>query len=365
MKAAWTVLFFLLVTAVLGTGHSKAALVTIPSSDSITTKKDTALFSPAADTTHSGLRIVADTIGVDSMGQDSAKKKSGLDAPVEYQASDSSTYLADTRTTTLFGNSKVNYQDMQLQAATISMNNDSSIAHAQGVRDSTGKLAGKPVYSQKSDNYESEQMSYNFKTKKGFIKNVSTEQGDGFLNSQSSKRSDDGTLFLQHAKYTTCDHDPPHFYLALSRAKVRPGKEVVFGPAYLVVEDVPLPLAIPGGFFPFTSKYSSGFIVPTYGQETSRGFYLRDGGYYFAINDLVDLTLLGELYTKGSWGLNVSSTYRKRYRHSGNFYANYQSTVLGEKNMPDYQKTTSFKIRPQGLDVQQPVGQRQLCHHQL
>ena len=287
----------------------------------------------------------SDTLAADSVASDSAKKDSGLEFPVQYEASDSTTYDADTRLSTLFGNSKVVYQDMQLEAAIISMNNDSSLAHAIGVKDSVNGWVGKPVYKQKSDNYESEEMTYNFKTKKGFIKHVSTAQGDGFLNSESSKRGSDGTLFLQHAKYTTCDHDPPHFYLALSRAKVYPGKEAIFGPAYLVVADVPLPLAVPMGFFPFTRSYSSGFIMPTYGSETSRGFYLRNGGYYFAINDRVDLNLLGEVYTKGSWGLNASSTYRKRYKYSGNVYVNYQNTVEGEKNMPDYTKSTSFKLQ--------------------
>lgn len=297
------------------------------------------------DSTGRNITFALDSTATDSTRADSAHKKDGLDQPVAYEANDSSTYIADTRLTTLYGDSKVRYQDMTLSAARISMNNDSTLAHAYADRDSTGELIGKPVYTQNSDNYESEEMSYNFKTKKGFIKNVSTEQGQGFLNSQSSKRANDGTLYLQHAKYTTCDAEHPHFYLALSRAKVRPGKEAVFGPAYLVVEDVPLPLAIPGGFFPFTRKYSSGFIVPSYGSETSRGFYLRDGGYYFAINDRIDLTLLGELYTKGSWGLNASSTYKKRYKYSGSFYVNYLNTIEGEKNMPDYSKTTSFKIQ--------------------
>ena len=218
-------------------------------------------------------KALTDTLSVDTLAADSTHK-GGLDFPVAYEASDSMTYEADTRLSTLFGQSKVTYQDMQLEAAVISMNNDSSLAHAIGVRDSLGELTGTPVYTQNSDSYESEEMTYNFKTKKGFIKNVSTAQGDGFLNSQMSKRSDDGTLFLQHAKYTTCDHDPPHFYLALSRAKVKPGKQAIFGPAYLVVADVPLPLAVPSGFFPFTSSYSSGFIMPSYGSETARGFYL-------------------------------------------------------------------------------------------
>ena len=222
---------------------------------------------------------------------------------------------------------------------------DSSMVRAAGERDTAGILQDKPVYSQGSDNYHSELMAFNFKTKKGYITNVETTQGDGFMQSQHSKRAADGTLYLEHAKYTTCDAKHPHFYVALSRAKVRPGKESVFGPAYLVVADVPLPLAVPYGFLPFNKKYSSGFIMPSYGDETSRGFYLRDGGYYFAINDYMDVKALGEIYTKGSWGLSAETNYRKRYRYNGNFYISFLRTVDGEKNMPDYAVTKSLKVQ--------------------
>ena len=195
------------------------------------------------------------------------------------------------------------------------------------------------------DKYESDTMAFNFKTKKGFIYNVYTEQEDGYLSSQHSKRDSSGVLYLEHGRYTTCDQPHPDFYIALSRAKVRPGKDVVFGPAYLVVADVPLPLAIPYGFFPFTKSYSSGFIMPSYGDESSRGFYLRDGGYYFAMSDKWDLKLLGEIYTKGSWGLSVASNYRKRYRYNGSFFFSYQNTKNGDKGMPDYTEQTSFKLQ--------------------
>ena len=185
----------------------------------------------------------------------------------------------------------------------------------------------------------------NFKTKKGYISNVYTQQGDGFMQSERSKRTPDGTVYLEHAKYTTCDADHPHFYVALSRAKLRPGKETVSGPAHLVVCDVPLPLAIPYAFFPINKKYSSGFIMPSYGDETNRGFYLREGGYYFALNDYMDFKALGEIYTKGSWGLSGEMNYRKRYRYNGNFYISFLRTVEGEKNMPDYAVTKSLKVQ--------------------
>lgn len=284
----------------------------------------------------------------DSLAQDSINKsrKNGIDAPVEYSAEDSLTYEAATGLAHLYGDSKVKYQNMDLQSDKIYMSLDSSLVHATGSKDTTtNELVGTPVFKMGSDEYQSDTMAFNFKTKKGLISGVYTQQQEGFLTSELSKRGANGEMFLQHGRYTTCDDPHPDFYLAMSRAKVRPGKDVVFGPTYLVVADVPLPLAIPYGFFPFTKSYSSGLIMPTYGDETERGFYLRDGGYYFAINDKMDLKLLGEIYTKGSWGLSAASNYRKRYKYSGSFYASYQNTINGEKNMPDYTKTTSFKIQ--------------------
>lgn len=297
-----------------------------------------------ADSIKAGV-LVVDSLATDSVAADSVKSKSALDQPVEYTAKDSVTFEAGMGNANLYGESKVNYQNLELTADLITMNMDSSIVHAVGRMDSTGQMKGQPVFKQGSDEYEPEKISYNFKTRKAFIDNVYTPQGNGFMISQESKRDGEGVMYVRHGKYTTCNARHPHFYLALTRAKVRPGKDVVFGPAYLVVEDVPLPLAIPYGFFPFSKKYSSGFIMPTFGDESVRGFYLRDGGYYFAINDMIDLKLIGEIYTKGSWGLSAQSNYNKRYRFSGNFFLSYQNTVEGEKNMPDYAKSTSFKVQ--------------------
>ena len=282
----------------------------------------------------------------DSIAADTLKpRKAGLDAPVQYEAKDSMVYDGVTGFAYLYGKAKINYTDMQLEAAQITMNMDSNLVHANAFVDTTGVLHDKPQNKQGGDEYNSENMSFNFKTKKGFIGNVATKQGNGYVQSRQSKRTDDGTLYIAHATYSTCDAEHPHFYLALSRGKIRPGKETIFGPAYLVVEDVPLPLAIPYGFFPINRSYSSGFIMPTYGDETSRGFYLREGGYYFALNDYLDFKVLGEIYTKGSWGLSFESTYNKRYRYRGNFYFNYLNTVEGERNMPDYSVTKSIKLQ--------------------
>ncbi len=289
-------------------------------------------------------------VGVDSSKIDTVKhdtiavSKGALDEPVFYTAKDSITFDYAASRANLYGEGKVNYQNLELTADLITMSMDSSLVHAMGREDSTGVVQGKPVFKQGDDGYEPDKISYNFKTQKAFIQNVYTEQGEGYLISEDSKRDSTGVMYLQGGKYTTCDAEHPHFYLRLTKAKVRPGKNVVFGPAYLVVEDVPLPLAIPYGFFPFSKKYSSGFIMPTYGDETRRGFYLRDGGYYFAISDKMDLKVLGEIYTKGSWGLSAQSNYKKRYRFAGNFYFSYQNTKEGEKNMPDYSVSKSFKL---------------------
>lgn len=285
---------------------------------------------------------VDDSIRLDSINR---KKSGALDAPVTFSSEDSMVYDAKSKVARLYGNSNVKYQNMDLSSDRIQMNLDSSLVRATGTADSTGAISGTPVFTMGQDKYESDTMAFNFKTKKGFIYNVYTEQKDGYLSSQHSKRDSSGVLYLEHGRYTTCDQPHPDFYIALSRAKVRPGKDVVFGPAYLVVADVPLPLAIPYGFFPFTKSYSSGFIMPSYGDESSRGFYLRDGGYYFAMSDKWDLKLLGEIYTKGSWGLSVASNYRKRYRYNGSFFFSYQNTKNGDKGMPDYTEQTSFKLQ--------------------
>lgn len=289
-------------------------------------------------------KAVDDSIRADSINRAS---KRGIDAPVTYSANDSLVYDAMTKDAKLYGNSEVKYENMDLKSDKIRMNLDSSLVHATGSPDSTEKsgIKGRPVFVMGADNYDTDTIAFNFKTKKGLVQNALTKQEDGFLRSKLSKRTATGDVYLAHGRYTTCDKEHPDFYISLSRAKVRPGKDVVFGPAYIVVADVPLPFAIPYGFFPFTKSYSSGFIMPSYGDEQNRGFYLRDGGYYFAISDKMDLKLLGEIYTKGSWGLTATSNYRKRYKYNGSFLFSYQDTRTGDKGMPDYAKQTSFKLQ--------------------
>lgn len=289
--------------------------------------------------------LALDSLGMDSLAADTTKKKEPLDAPVIYEASDSIVFTKEGYAH-LYGEGKVNYQNIELTSAVITMNMDSSTVYATGVTDTAGVETGSPIFKDGETPYESKIMRYNFKTKKGFINSIVTQQGEGYVTSEEGKKGANDEIYMRHGKYTTCDnHEHPHFYLKLSMAKVRPKKNVVFGPAQLVVEDVPLPIAVPFGFFPFNSSYSSGFIKPTYGDEMNRGFYLRDGGYYFAISDQMDLKVLGEVFTKGSWGLSAASNYNKRYKFSGSFNASYLVTKTGEKNMPDYSVSKDFRIQ--------------------
>lgn len=267
-----------------------------------------------------------------------------LDNFVDFSAKDSLVMFGQNKAF-MYGDSKVVYGEIDLAADELQMDMKESTVYAVGRPDTTGEIIGSPVFKDKSGEYESKTMRYNFKTERGYITDVVTQQGEGYLTGGKTKKMEDNTYFMENGRYTTCDdHEHPHFYMQLTKAKVVPKKNVVSGPAYMVLCDVPLPLAVPFGYFPFSSKYSSGIIMPTFGDDYQRGFYLSDGGYYFAINDYVDLALTGEIYTKGSWGLAARSSYRKRYKFSGNFDMSYLTTINGEKGDPDYSKQKNFRI---------------------
>ncbi len=272
------------------------------------------------------------------------REKVDLDAPVNLESTDS-VVMFGRNLVFLYGDAQVTYGELKLDAAEVKVDLQTSDVYAMGRADSTGEVTGTPVFEEKGTPYESETMSYNFKSKKGYITNVVTQQGEGYITGGRAKKNEDDSFFFEDGKYSTCDnHDHPHFYLQLTRSKLKPGKNVVTGPAYMVLAGLPLPLAVPFGYFPFSDKYASGVIVPTFG-DYNRGFYLSNGGYYFAINDNIDLALTGEIYTKGSWGLNAQSTYNKRYKYSGNFSVNYLTTITGDKGQSDYSKATNFQVR--------------------
>lgn len=298
-------------------------------------------------------KVAAKTDSLSIMAQDSASvlKKDSLSitaqdsismedqtlkAAVYYTAQDSMIFTSDNMGY-LYGEADIKYGKMGIKGQYITVDMDSSLISSTFGVDSLGKEFGLPVFMEGETEYEMKKVRYNFETRKAFINHVVTQQGEGNIVANEAKKNADNSFYMRNAKYTTCDqHDHPHFYLNLSKAKVRPDKDVVTGPAWLVVADVPLfPVVLPFAFFPFTKTYSSGIIMPSYGDEMTRGFYLQNGGYYFALSDYIDLAVTGELYTKGSWGAGVRSNYRKRYKYSGNFNVYYLNTVTGEKELKE------------------------------
>jgi hypothetical protein len=271
-------------------------------------------------------------------------KSDQIDAQIVYSANDSIVLLGNG-TGFLHGKSDVKYKNINLKADFVRVKMDSSTVFARGKTDSVGKKIDEPVFTEGKTEYASKELTYNLKTKKGYIRQAVTKQGEGYVVSDKTKKTSDDILCITDGKYTTCDdHEHPDFYLDLTRGKVKTGKYIVSGPAYLVVEDVPLPVAIPFGFFPFTDKYSSGIVMPTFRDEQTRGFGLMGGGYYFAISDYMDLEVKADIFTKGTWAVNATSTYVKRYKYHGTFNFNYREDVIGEKSLPEYSKTPSLSL---------------------
>jgi len=293
--------------------------------------------------------VPVDTMMLDSMQFDTISadtvKKPFIDAPIVYNAEDSIVVSFDGQKVYLYNNAKVTYQQIVLTAYYIELNLQTKEIYAEGMLDSTETMVQKPVFTQGSEEYESETMRYNFVTEKAFITKVVSEQGEGFILSDRTKKIGEETFITEKAKYTTCDADHPHFYMHLTKAKVISNKKIVTGPAYLVLEDFPIyfPM-LPFGFFPNNPTYSSGILVPTYGEEQNRGFFLRDGGYYWAAGDYFDLAVKGELYSKGSWGVQTHTNYRKRYKFSGGFDFRYNVNIYGEEGFDTYSRTPQFAV---------------------
>ncbi len=287
---------------------------------------------------------------VDQVQPDSAQaRQTGsammLDAEVKYQASDSIKFSISSGKMYLYGDASINYQDITLTAYTIELDLDSSLAVAYGTVDSIGNETGLPVFKDRDGEYEMRRLRYNFQTKKAIIEHIVTEQGDGFIVGSRAKKIENNIYCIKNARYSTCNHhDHPHFYLNLTKAKVIPGKKIITGPAYLVVEDVKFPVIVPFAIIPSTQTYSSGFILPSYGEESNRGFFLRNGGYYWAATQYFDATVTGDIYTNGSWGSHFSTKYKKRYKFGGNLNFNYIVNIFSEQDLPDYRKTKDFSV---------------------
>ena len=284
---------------------------------------------------------------VSSVKQDSvAPKKETIDARVEYSSQDSMVIMGNG-IVHMYGSGELQYKSMNLTAEYIRVHMDSTTLYAAGVYDTiTEEWVGKPVFAEGDESYQTGEITYNLKTQKGFIRNAITEQGEGYVTADKTKKVGDDVLMMAGGRYTTCDdHDCPHFYLRMTKAKVKPGSYIATGPAYLVVGEVPLPLAIPFGFFPFTSSYSSGLIMPNFGDDYTRGLYMTGLGYYFAINDYMDLQLTGDIYTRGTWAVTARSRYVKRYKFQGSVSVNYRWDVTGEKDMPNYNVAKNLSVQ--------------------
>ncbi len=268
-----------------------------------------------------------------------------IDQQVTYKASGKKINDLVNRRVTLIGKGEVNYGDILIEADSIIFSMDNNQIYAVGIMDSTGQVTGKPYFKSGSEEFEADTLRYNFKTEKAIIKNIITQQEEGFLHSQITKLLEDGTSNIYNSTYSTCDLDTPHFYIALKKAKVYPGEKIISGPGNLVLEGIPLPIYIPFGYFPVqTKRAASGILIPKPHYESNRGYALTDGGYYFAINDYFDLTVMGNIFTNGSWLVNARTSYNKLYKYSGNFSFSYANNVTGHKGLEDYTKQTNYSL---------------------
>ena len=281
----------------------------------------------------------------DSLAQDSVLIDNFLDDIISGKNTDSLVYKPKDKLVYIYNKGDVTYGNMNMQADFMRVELATKQMYATGVSDTLGNTT-RPVFVEGGSTYTMDTITYNFESGKAKIKGVATQEGEGFLIGDDVKKMPDNTININSGKYTTCDQtDHPHFYLALTKAKVIPGKKVITGPAYMVMEDVPLPLAVPEAFFPLTQGRSSGIIIPSYGEESTRGFFLRDGGYYWAASEYMDLTLLGSIYTYGSWEASVQSRYVKRYKYSGNLSARYSKTIIGQPGDANYVNSPSMQIQ--------------------
>jgi lipopolysaccharide assembly outer membrane protein LptD (OstA) len=288
--------------------------------------------------------IVPDTLANESL-PDSVQNKKSIDDPVFTNAEDSIVYSLDGKIAYLYGNAVVTYQDLELKANYIEFDMETKQVYASGLADSTGKVIGKPQFKEGSKTFKMDKIYYNFDTRRAKIIGVVTEEAGGFMHSAITKKMENDVVNLKAGKYTSCDLDHPHFYLAVTKGKIIPNNKIVAGPAYLVIEDVPFPLFIPFGFFPNTKKRSAGLLIPEYGEEKNRGLFLRGGGFYFGMGDYMDEKITFDIYSRGSWGIRSQTNYKLRYKFSGSLNIETSAIINSEKGLPDYSKTSSYWIR--------------------
>ncbi len=282
----------------------------------------------------------------DSVAVADSSRSTVLDAKIAYNALDSIVVSLDGQKVYLYNDAVVTYQSIELKADYIELDLQNKEVYAEGVPDSADVVQGNPIFRDGEEEFESKTMRYNFESEKGIITDVKTQQGEGYVHSERTKKIDAESFILKKGKYTTCDADHPHFYLRMTKAKVISNKKIITGPAYLVLEDFPIyfPM-IPFGFFPNSPSYSSGIIIPSYGEEQRRGFFLKEGGYYWAASEFFDLTVKGDIYSKGSWATKMNTNYKKRYKFSGALDFSYNVNRFSEPGLPDFSRSPGFSVR--------------------
>ncbi len=275
--------------------------------------------------------------------QNSNKRDNSIfyDSTLEYSALDSTIIKYDEFKISLYNKAFISYQEIELFANYIEINWETNMIYARPKTDSLNNIIEKIIFKENNNLYECEDLAYNYNTKKGKIKNMITHDGESYIHGNILKKNED-YFFIDDSKYTTCSHPDPHFYIKAKKIKVIPNEKIISGPANLVISDIPTPLLIPFGFFPIQNKKTSGFILPSYGNSINLGYFLRQGGWYFSVNDFFDLTLLGDIYTMGSWQLNSHMNYKKKYNYNGNFSLRYSKNIVGEKNLNNYINQTDF-----------------------
>jgi hypothetical protein len=280
-----------------------------------------------------------------ALSTDSISSQNAIEEKVVSSAVDSIAYDLHSKKVFLYHEAKVLYGDVTLEAAYIELDADKNMVYATGQRDSSGQMYGYPVFTEGGKSFSSKEMRYNFKTKKGLIKEVVTQEGEGYIHGAKVKKQANDVIHTHRGQYTTCDAAEPHFSIHAKKIKTIPGEKIITGPAQLRIAGVPTPLVLPFGFFPSQQKQSSGLIIPIYGESANLGFFLRNGGYYFAINDYLDLALKADIYTKGSWGMKAISSYKKRYKYSGNLNLSYARMKSGHEDLGNLSDKRDFFIR--------------------
>jgi hypothetical protein len=304
------------------------------------------LFSQEGDNVPDSLTVIHDTLLIDTVLTNIRKPSpNAIDKLVTYKAAGLIKRDIINKRVILVKDAVVNYGEIEIKADSIAFDMTSNLLFAIGRKDTTGKVVGSPVFKEGSQEFESKELTYNFKTRKAIVRNIITKQADGLLHSNFTKLLEDGTSNILKSTYSTCDADTPHFYINLPKAKVYPGEKIISGPGNLVLEGIPLPLIIPFGYFPVnTKKAASGILFPQIGEERERGYSLTDGGYYFALSNYIDLTVKGNIYSNGSWMASAQTSYNRLYKYSGNFLFNYANNISGHKGLDDYSQSTNYKV---------------------